>query len=192
MREDDTQSDEHLVKRALENAEHYVDIVERYEMRLRRFLSRIAFSDPEEIEDVLQETFIRAWRNLRSFDSSFPFSAWIYRIARNTAISRYRRDRKHTESAALDGGEIMRIADATDVHTTTRNNELAESIEHAFSGLPDTLRETVYLALVDGYSYDEISDIMQCPPGTVATHIHRAKKLLQVSLCEFSHESETR
>jgi len=144
-----------------------------------------------DIDDVLQETFIRAWRNLRGFDPSLSWSAWIYRIARNTTVSHHRKSlTREGVCVPLEDEDAERLGDTLTPHLALEESERKRMIERAFESLPENLHTAAYLALVEGRSYDEISDILERPPGTVATWIHRAKKHLQASL-ESCHEHRT-
>lgn len=179
----DHRSDEELAERALSDPDEYGRLIERYEGKLRRFVRSISSLDDVDIDDVLQETFLRAWRNLRGFDTNLSWSAWIYRIARNTAVSHHRKSlTREGVCVPLDDEDADRLADTLTPHLALEDVERKRAIELAFDSLPEHLHTAAYLALVEGRSYDEISDILERPPGTVATWIHRARKHLQASL----------
>jgi RNA polymerase sigma-70 factor, ECF subfamily len=184
----DNRSDEELAQRALADPDEYGRLIERYEGKLRRFVRSISSLEDVDIDDVLQETFLKAWRNLRGFDAGLSWSAWIYRIARNATVSHHRKSlTREGVCVPLEDEDAERLADNLTPHLALRDTERKRSIDRAFESLPDKLQSVAYLALIEGRSYDEISDIVERPPGTVATWIHRAKKHLQASL-ETHHE----
>ena len=89
----DDKTDEELVKLALQKQEHFVYLINRYQHKLLRYIKRISNFSVEETEDILQEVFIKVYRNLEGFDQSLKFSSWIYRIAHNQTISHFRKSR---------------------------------------------------------------------------------------------------
>ena len=181
-------TDEALVQETLQNKESFSYLIERYEPKLRRYLRRITNVSDADLDDLLQDTFIKAYQNLNAFDASFPFSSWMYRIARNTAVSEYRRRSARPESLVLDNDDVaLQIADETDIEKEVLGGELAGAISEAIPKLRDDYQEGIILRFFEEKSYDEISDIMMKPPGSVATLLNRAKKELKRHLIEEGH-----
>jgi RNA polymerase sigma-70 factor (ECF subfamily) len=133
----------------------------------------------------LQEIFIKAYRNLNSFDTSLSFSSWIYRIAHNEAISFYRKKNVRPEGHLVgDGDEVLSFIssslDTADVKFDQGIN--AEEVNKALGLIDEKYREPLILRFFEHKEYDEISDILQIPIGSVGTLIHRGKKQLATVL----------
>lgn len=180
---DSTLTDTEIVAKTLEDKEFFGMLIERYEEKLRRYIRRITNVPPQDVDDLLQETFMKAYINLRSFDQSFSFSSWIYRIAHNTVISNYRRRSARPEDLILDNDEVyLQIADSINIEDQLITKEEAAYAARQMQDLRDEYREVLYLRFYEERSYDEISDILRKPPGTVATLINRAKKQLRTKV----------
>ena len=181
-------TDEALVIETLTNKETFSYIIERYEPKLRRYLSRITNVSAADIDDLLQETFIKAYTNLNSFDASFPFSSWMYRIARNVAISEYRKRKVRPEALIIDSDDVMLyLKDETDIERELVGEELKTALANVIPCLREEYREVIVLKYFEDKSYDEMSDIMMKPPGTIATLLSRAKKELKERLQAQEH-----
>ncbi|MEA3273340.1 MAG: RNA polymerase sigma factor [Patescibacteria group bacterium] len=171
-------SDEDLVRKSLENIKYFACLFERYEQKLLHYILRISYFPREGAEDVLQEAFIKIWKNLNKFDSSLKFSSWAYRIVRNTTISEW----KKTKSR---GKEKQIKIDEDAFNNLPSELNLAEQVHKKFSSmeirkilddLPKKYSEVLILKFLEDKNYREISDILKKPSGTIATLIHRAKK----------------
>ena len=176
--------DKDLVLSALKDREAFASIVARYDERLRRYITRLGLLDAEAVKDVLQEAFIKTYIHLNDYDPSLPLSAWLYRIARNETMSHFRKQRNRPHSVEhLDDAELFeRIADDLDVES-----EVNASINHAaLRAALDTLdlkyREVLVLRFFEEKSYDEISDILEIPEGTVGVYLNRGKRQLKEAL----------
>jgi RNA polymerase sigma-70 factor (ECF subfamily) len=174
-------SDEAIVALVLEQAEYYSVIMARYEAPLQRYLRRLGVHRHEDQQDVLQEIFIKAYRNLNGFDQGLKFSSWIYRIAHNEAISWYRKQSVRPEGHVVeDSDTILQFLQAAELTsdrlTTERLN--AEALNQALMTLPEKYRDVITLRYFEHKEYDEISDILQVPVGTVGTLLHRGKARL--------------
>ena len=143
-----------------------------------RYIRRISAATLEDAEDLLQEIFVKVYRNLNDFDQSLKFSSWIYRIAHNQVVSHWRKMKVRPQVLKFEADEDFLKFIATD-------EDLARDIERKFSGeevrkmmenLDDKYREVLVLKFLEGKDYKEISDILEKPLGTVATLINRAKK----------------
>ncbi len=170
-------SDEQLVVVVREkDKELYSEIIRRYQTKLSHYLRKFIKSD-DELEDVLQEVFIKAYRNLFNFDENKKFSPWIYRIAHNEALNNIKKYRK--ESVSLDDQEIDVIDDDIDVKDKIDRSILKKKIEAALSKLKDKYREPVILYFFEQKTYEEIGDILHLPRNTVGTLVLRGKKILK-------------
>ena len=178
-------SDSEVVRMTLKDPNQYGFLMERYEAKLKRYITRLGIKVPDDQLDVLQEIFIKAYRNLNSFDTSLSFSSWIYRIAHNEAISFYRKKNVRPEGHLVgDGDEVLSFLssslDTADVKFDQGIN--AEEVNKALGMIDEKYREPLVLRFFEHKEYDEISDILQIPIGSVGTLIHRGKKQLATVL----------
>ncbi len=178
-------SDAEVVRMTLKDPNQYGLLVERYEAKLQRYIARLGVRVHDDQLDVLQEIFIKAYRNLNSFDTSLSFSSWIYRIAHNEAISFYRKKNVRPEGHLVaDGDEVLSFIssslDAADLKFDKTIN--AEEVNKALGLIDEKYREPLVLRFFEHKEYDEISDILQIPIGSVGTLIHRGKKQLATVL----------
>jgi RNA polymerase sigma-70 factor (ECF subfamily) len=165
----------------------FATLVRRYEPKLRVYVSGIV-SVEEEARDLVQETFIRAWRHLDQYDSRFRFSTWLFRIAHNIAIDHLRRRKQLTLSLELgedDEGEGLRL-DPADARRgplgELANRELAQALVREIERLPASYRELVTLRHLVGLSYNEIAELKELPLGTVKNKLFRAHSVLRENL----------
>lgn len=176
-------TDEALVEIILNQQEIFGELIDRYEKKLRRYVARITQVPPQEIDDLLQDIFIKVYQNLHAFDASFPFSSWIYRIARNTAISAHRKRVVRPELQIIDSqAGLGELADDLDIEADLRQRELHEELGFALTGLRPDYQEVLILRFFEDKSYEEMSDIMMKPSGTIATLLNRAKTALRKEL----------
>ena len=157
----------------------------RYEDKLSRYIRRLGIRNEDDQADVLQNIFIKVYKNLYGFDTALSFSSWIYRIAHNEAISFYRKKRVRPEGHLVDAqDEILGLLASTEenaekVFDRTIN---AEEVDRAFAHIDQKYRDALILRFFEHKEYEEISDILKIPPGTVGTLIHRGKKELKEAL----------
>jgi RNA polymerase sigma-70 factor, ECF subfamily len=178
MPEANSQSDEDLVAICLtQDKEVFGTLVERYEDKLSRYIRRISRLKTEDIEDLLQVVFLKVWQNLQSFNPHLKFSSWIYRIAHNETLTYIRNGKTGAHGHVLDIDEEMleNIASEIDVFKETSKEHDAEILQKVLAKLPQDQYDVIVLKFFEDKSYDEISDILTIPPGTVATRINRAK-----------------
>ena len=135
-------------------------------------------------EDVLQDIFIKAYVNLNDFDRSRPFSPWIYRIAHNEAISFLRKRNAETQTISDEDALLIldRVAGGDDPEAAWQRTRTEGDVRKALSALDQRYRDVLVLRYLEEKSYDEIADILEMPPGTVATLINRGLKQLQTPL----------
>jgi RNA polymerase sigma-70 factor (ECF subfamily) len=174
-------SDESDVKAALQDKEQFGVLMDRYEAKLRRYIARLGVRNPDDQLDVLQDIFLKVYRNLNGFDPKLKFSSWIYRIAHNEAISSYRKKNVRPEGHLVaDSEEILSFVsgslETADVMFDKTIN--AEQVNSALLQLDKKYSEVLLLRFFEHKEYDEISDILQIPIGSVGTLIHRGKKQL--------------
>jgi len=181
--------DQRWVEQALEGSqEAYRLLLELYQRPVFSIVVRMV-RDPALAEDLTQETFVKAFRALGTFDRSRKFSSWLFTIAHNTTIDHVRRKRLPTvslEPAGDDeeGGSLAFLAVATDPSPDQHpvHSELAAALELALSGLRAEYNEVLVLRFQEGLSYEEISEITGLALGTVKTHLFRARKELAKAL----------
>ena len=182
------QSDEDLVINACENKEYFGILIERYEDKLVRYIKRITSYNNDDITDILQNTFIKAYINLNSFNHDLKFSSWIYRISHNEAIS-FHRSKKSKPSISIEEEDLVdTLISDTDIETEYLDNEERQNILNSINLLPDKYKDVIVLKFLEDKDYVEISDILKIPEGTVATRINRAKSKLKEAVKEKKHE----
>ena len=185
----DRDIDQQLVARAQRGEKHAFELlVAKYQRRLLRLISRLV-RDPAEAEDVAQEAFIKAYRALPQFRGDAAFYTWLYRIGVNTAknflVSQGRRAPTSTEKDAEDAetfedGEQLR--DINTPESLLMSRQVATAVNVAMERLPEELRTAVTLREIEGLSYDEIAEVMNCPIGTVRSRIFRAREAIALEL----------
>ena len=176
--------DQQLVERVQKGDRRAFDLlVIKYQHKVMAVISRF-IRDHAEVQDVAQEAFIKAFRALPNFRGDSAFYTWIYRIAINTAKNHIvaRNRRPPSSDVEVEDAEFYAGNDAMhEMNTPERNllrDELQETIEQAFRDLPDDLRTAVSLREMDGLSYEEIAEVMECPVGTVRSRIFRAREAI--------------
>ncbi len=172
-----TPSDLELVQNALSDLDTFGAIVDRYEHQLKVYILRISNVSDLEAEEILQEVFIKAWKNLNGFDHDMKFSSWLYRITHNEVISNYRKLKSRGEDQRMESEEDIfeTIADQFDFVHEFDARISSQTVQEILSQLPDKYREVLVLKFIEDKSYDEIADILQKPPGTIGALINRAK-----------------
>lgn len=174
-------SDEEVVKMTLKEPNQYGILMERYEAKLKRYVTRLGVRNHEDQLDVLQEIFIKAYRNLNGFDTDLSFSSWMYRIAHNEAISFYRKKNVRPEGHLVGDGEVvLEFLSSKEDGPEIKFDRLvnAEEVSRALERIDEKYREPIILRFFEHKEYDEISDILQIPMGSVGTLLHRGKKQL--------------
>ncbi len=180
-------TDEQLIVEIREkNKELYSEVMRRYQTKLSHYLKKF-FRSQDELDDVLQETFIKAYKNLYGFDVDKKFSSWIYRIAHNEAVNYIKKNFKKTIS--LDETEWEIVDKKLDLHDQIDNKQLGERIQHGLVELKEKYREPLILYFFEQKTYEEISDILHLPRNTVGILIMRGKIKLKEIL---KYESSTK
>lgn len=163
-------------------------LVDKYQRKLGRLLSRM-IRDQSEIEDVVQESFIKAYRALPNFRGDSAFYTWLYRIGINTAknylVSLSRRPTANTDieiedAENFEGGDELRTLETPETSMMTK--QIAQTVNDTVASLPEDLRTAITLREIEGLSYEEIATVMNCPIGTVRSRIFRARETIALKL----------
>jgi RNA polymerase sigma-70 factor, ECF subfamily len=189
---DSADADALLVERAQRGDHHAFEmLVVKYQRRVERLISRMV-RDSGLVEDVAQESFIRAWRALPQFRGDSAFYTWLYRIAVNTAkkaLMERKRDPLVNESTLVspeEGEEPSRVenelSDGETPEALLASKEIAATVNAAIDALSEDLRQAIVLREIEGLSYEEIADVMNCPIGTVRSRIFRAREAIATRL----------
>ena len=194
---DERQIDQELVERAQQgDTKAFEMLVVKYNRRLGRLLSRF-IKDEHEVNDVVQESFIKAYRALPNFRGDSAFYTWLYRISINTANNFLANNNKRPIMASeiTNGdGEVMdvveQVADNLTPEAELMNKQILQTVESAVAKLPEDLRRAITLREMDGLSYEEIAEVMQCPIGTVRSRIFRAREVIAADLRPLLDTSE--
>lgn len=177
-------SDKELVVLAQTSSQAFKQLVDRYWRRLYTFIKRLYFFQHEDIQDILQEAFIKAYRNLNGFDPSYSFSTWIYQITRNCAIDALRKKRVQPALLSLDMEDVEHLFVSADEHQAHIANMDVEVLKQMIGDLPLKYREALTLRYLEEKTYEEMVDILKKPKGTIASLVNRARTLLQTQATE--------
>ena len=181
------ETDQQLVKRAQKGDTRAFDLlVLKYQGRLAALVARYV-QDSSEVEDVVQEAFIKAYRALSKFRGDSAFYTWLYRIATNAAknylVTRGRRpsaDVDVSDAEFIEEAEGLRESETPESHLF--GQELADVVSSTLASLPEELRAALMLREFEGMSYEEIADVMACPVGTVRSRIFRAREAIDAKV----------
>ena len=181
-------TDQALVERVQRGDKKAFDLlVLKYQQRIMKVLSRYV-RDPSEVQDLAQEAFIKAYRALPTFRGDSAFYTWLYRIAINTAknfiVAQGRRppndDIEATEAEQYEGESALK--DYASPERETLRDEIRETVFKAIEALPEDLKTAITLRELEGMSYEEIAEAMDCPIGTVRSRIFRAREAIDNQL----------
>jgi RNA polymerase sigma-70 factor (ECF subfamily) len=171
-----------------EQALPFIDQLYAAAMRMTR--------NPADAQDLVQETFVKAFSAFRQFQQGTNLKAWLYRILTNTFINSYRKKQRDPYQGTIDELEDWQLGSAESATAPVSRSAEAEAIDHlpdsavkeALQAVPEDFRLAVYLADVEGFSYQEIADIMKTPVGTVMSRLHRGRRLLRELLGDYARE----
>ena len=169
--------DAELVRRALEDPDDFGPIVERYEKPLMRFMHRLSQLSAEDAEDLAQRVFLKAYDHLNDFDPKLKLSTWLLRIARHEVIDFWRRKQARPQEYELDETRLDEThgKEPTMAHALDQKLK-SERVRQLLALLQPEHRAVLILYYFEEKNYEEIADILECPPGTVAALLSRAKK----------------
>lgn len=179
--------DEQLVERAQRGDKRAFELlVRKYQYKIIQLVSRLV--GDADAPDVAQETFIKAWRALKGFQGNSAFYTWLYRIGINTAknhlVARHRRPSNQDIDVddAEQFGHTEQMSDVDTPEALLLSDEIKQTVGAAIAKLPPDLRQAITLRELEGLSYEEIAEVMDCPIGTVRSRIFRAREAIDVVL----------
>lgn len=184
----ENQTDENLVRQTQRgNKAAFNLLVIKYQHRVQKLVARFV-RNHDEVEDVVQEAFIKAYRAIGNFRGDSQFYTWLYRIAVNTAKNHLVSKSRKPPASDLDVEEVENMsigAAMSDIATPERTllaDEIARTVRNAIDKLPDDLKTAITLREFEGLSYDDIANAMGCPVGTVRSRIFRAREAIDEQL----------
>ena len=171
-------TDQEIIKRSLENIDYFACVYGRYETRLLRYIMKISQANSDEANDILQDSFIKVWRNLNEYDDNLKLSSWLYRIVHNETVSFCRKKKSYGKDnkVSIDETSLGMYSDEINEIDEDEKYLLTHSL---LDSLPLKYKEVLVLKFLEKMNYEEISDVLRIPEGTVATRINRAKKLFK-------------
>ena len=185
---DDTNADQYLVERVQRGDKKAFDIlVRKYQHKLVKVIARYVY-DPSEVMDVVQETFLKAYRAIPKFRGDSAFYTWLYRIGVNTAKNYIIAQGRKPPSVDIDAEDATQYEGESDLkeYATPEGMLLKEEVEKTvfdtIENLPEDLRRAITLRELEGMSYEEIAEAMNCPVGTVRSRIFRAREAINEKL----------
>ena len=186
----DREVDQQLVERVQQGDKRAFDLlVVKYQRKLDRLLSQLV-RDPAEVEDIAQETFIKAYRALPSFRGDSAFYTWLYRIGINTAknflVSQGRKvptiEGNFDNEDAENFEEAAKYKEVSTPESELMSKQVAQTVNKTLDSLPEELRTAIILREIEGLSYEDIASMMGCPIGTVRSRIFRAREAIAEKL----------
>jgi len=169
-------SDSEIVEKSIDNVDYFSCLYDRYEPSLLRYIKRITMVDDDQAKDILQEAFIKIWVNLKDFNPKMKLSSWIYRIVHNETVSVWRKMKSYGKDNNVKLKDNL-FADFPIESESIEDHERIHILTHeVLEHLPLKYKSVLVLKFLENMSYEEISDVLKMPEGTVATRINRAKK----------------
>lgn len=145
-------------------------------------------------EDLVQETFLKAFRFWDSYEKGTNIRAWLFKIMKNAYINRYRKQKKEPETVEYDEVENFynsvreTAVESSDLQETLYNNLLEDDVATAIAELPEDFRTVVILCDLEGLTYEEVAEFVDCPIGTIRSRLHRGRKLLRAKLMDYARK----
>lgn len=178
-------SDAEVVELVLQHKEHLGILIDRYSAKLRRYIARLGVRNEDDQDDVLQEVFMKVYRYLNDFDTSLAFSSWVYRISHNETMTWFRKRNVRPEGHLVsDGEEVLSFIEG-ELQSPESQSDLRVNTEHlnaALLEMDQKYRDVLTLRFFEGKEYEDISDILKIPVGSVGTLLHRGKAQLRKTL----------
>lgn len=167
-------TDNELVSKSIEETDYFACLYNRYEKKLLLYIQRISNLSDNQALDILQESFIKVWKNLHDFEPNLSFNSWIYRIVHHQTVSCWRKSvsfgKNKTVEFTTQDGELW------NVEHQDKGQMQEEKVVQLLHLLPEKYSNVLILKYFEDKNYEEISDILKIPEGTVATNLNRAKK----------------
>lgn len=160
---------------------------------LYNYALRMTFNAAD-AEDLVQETYLKAFRFWDSYEQGTNIRAWLFRIMKNAYINRYRKEKKEPETVEYQEIENFynsvreSAAESSDLQESVFNNLLEDDVANAIAALPEDFRTVVILCDIEELTYEEVAEFLDCPIGTVRSRLHRGRKLLRAQLTEFARK----
>ena len=169
---------------ASSNPEAISVLIDRYQSPLSRYLKRMGFHKDDDVQDLLQNVFIKVYVNINSFDKNLSFSSWVYRITHNEAVSFLRKHKSRPEGNLIDDGEeiLLGLEESLDIEKEIDRDINSKHLMRVLNNLEQKYRDVLILKYFEDKDYESISDILEVPKGSVATLLHRAKKKIKMQL----------
>jgi len=180
-------SDQQIVELVKLDTSKYKYLIERYEKQLSVYIQRILFVSREDAEDILQDVFIKAYRNINGYNPKYKFSSWIYRIAHNESISFLRKNKRNVE--VVHDTEIFdNIPSDIDIEDEFLKEMKSTQVKELLSKLDSKYREVLILRYFEEMEYNEISEILHISSGTVASLINRGKEKFKILIEKYGKD----
>ncbi len=170
-------TDEQLVEEIKKNKQLFSILIDRYQKKIEKYVFYLT-NRKEEVDDLVQEIFIKVFVNLNSFDIKKKFSSWLFRIAHNQVVNFFK---KYKNKLSLD--EKIMIVDESNIEENIEKDEVKKILNSCLEKIPIDYKEIILLYYFEELSYEEISDSLKIPIGTVSIRLSRAKKFLK-KLCQ--------
>ncbi|MFA5622831.1 MAG: RNA polymerase sigma factor [Candidatus Dojkabacteria bacterium] len=179
-------SDQEIVELVKEDLEMYKYLIERYERQLLIYIRRVIYISKEDAEDILQDVFLKVYKNIHGYNSKYKFSSWIYRIAHNEAVS-FLRKKKDAE-VVQDSDIFDNIPSDTNIEDEFIQDLKSTETKYLLSKLDRKYRDVLVLRYFQEMEYNEISEILHIPNGTVASLISRGKKKFKLLIEKYGKD----
>ncbi len=178
-------TDAELIELAKADPESFGLLMERYQIPLFHYIRRITQLPKEDVEDLLQEVFIKIYQKLNEYNELLKFSSWAYRIAHNHMVDFFRKIAARPRTNSLEETELAKLLKSgADVEKDLGSKDCLEKIKDCFKELPMKYEEILVLRFIEEKTYEEIMDILKKPKGTVATLISRGREALSAKMKE--------
>ena len=179
----------------LNREQTFEGLVHEYKNRIHGYVCRLTNDSPD-AEDLTQEVFIRAYQSMHAFRHDAAMDTWLYRIATNLVIDRFRRSKRAPQTVSVSGDEDDSVRDipshdrSGDPHANVQLSELQRQVQKAIQSLPPKLRAVIVLHDMEGLAYEEVAQTVGCPVGTVKSRLFNARLLLRRKLQHYFDSGE--